>query len=371
MNEVIDKRLNALKSRRSGLDRSLYSFDSAAALNEAVESSEAYQKRAPSKPYTRYTLGAMQEVGDKYNRVSRGESERVTAQLKSRLGEKGLYPDFRIQGSVPANIHIRGASDVDLLVLEGRFLRYDGCGQRAASGHYHLPYMGSAAETLLELRNSIEHALDIAYPSAKVDRKGDKSVKLSGGSLRRDVDIVPSSWYESFDYQRTMDEKYRGVHILKKSTKEMTLNYPFLHIQKLGERDVETWGNLKKAIRLTKNLKADAKEDGQIIQLSSFDIASLMWHIDIENLRRGIAQELNVLAVVSNWLNYLSSNQAYARTLDAPDGTRKILDSHGKFEALALLSDEANELASRVAREQVAIFASNEIEGILRKAFVP
>lgn len=102
-----------------------------------------------------------------------------------------------------------------------------------------------------------------------------------------------------------------------------------------------------------------------------------MWHIDIENLRRGITQELNVLAVVSTWLNYLSSNQDYARTLNAPDGTRKILDSQGKFEALTLLSNEANEaneaneIVLRVAREQVEVFASNEIEGILRKAFIP
>ncbi|WP_349781452.1 hypothetical protein [Xanthomonas arboricola] len=96
-----------------------------------------------------------------------------------------------------------------------------------------------------------------------------------------------------------------------------------------------------------------------------------MWHIDIENLRRGITQELNVLAVVSTWLNYLSSNQDYARTLNAPDGTRKILDSQGKFEALTLLSNEANEIALRVAREQVEFFVSNEIEGILRKALIP
>ena len=109
------------------------------AVAKSVED-ESYQKRAPDAPYTQYALGAMQEVGPEYTRISIEEAERVGKQLKSGLTAMGLTVDFRLQGSVPANIHIRGVSDVDLLTIDDAFffLRY----QRSpgARGNFQLAH---------------------------------------------------------------------------------------------------------------------------------------------------------------------------------------------------------------------------------------
>jgi len=75
---------------------------------------EAYEKRVTSKA-TKYALGAMQEVDPRSTQISHEEAEKVERNLKEGLSSEGLYPAFRLQGSVPLNVHIRGVSDVDLL----------------------------------------------------------------------------------------------------------------------------------------------------------------------------------------------------------------------------------------------------------------
>ena len=52
---------------------------------------------------------------------------------------------------------------------------------------------------------------------------------------------------------------------------------------------------LKKSIRLCKTIKADLVEEGKVIYLSSFDLASIMYHSNLENLKKG---RTNALAIV-------------------------------------------------------------------------
>lgn len=119
----IRKRLDQLKIRRSGTDR-LEQLN-AAARSDILQRSladEHWQRRAPSEPYTRYALGAMQEVGADYTRISIETAERVGNQLEGKLRTGGWITEFRLQGSVPLNVHIRGVSDVDLLTWIPIFL---------------------------------------------------------------------------------------------------------------------------------------------------------------------------------------------------------------------------------------------------------
>ncbi len=136
----VQNRLSKLRDRRRGLDR-LMALDENARFDAIAKSvqDESYQKRAPNTPYTQYTLGAMQEVGPDYTRISVEEAQRVGKQLQSGLAAAGLTVDFRLQGSVPANIHIRGVSDVDLLTIDDAFFSYDANGHRARVGMFGSP----------------------------------------------------------------------------------------------------------------------------------------------------------------------------------------------------------------------------------------
>ena len=368
----IQKRLQSLDARRRGNDRSGMTFDSAEEVRAGVPALESYQTRSATKEFTKYALGAMQAVSPDYTRVGIAEATRVGEQLLSGLGKIGINVNFRLQGSVPCDIHIRGASDVDLLALEVHYLHYDSNGQKAQQGGYS-PVSFDTLASLCNLRDKSEKILTEAYPAAKVDTSGAKAIHLSGGSLRREVDIVPANWFDTVDYQRTNNENDRGVQILDKHARERIKNMPFRHIERITDRDRQCGGGLKKAIRLCKNVKADAKDEGTNIGLSSFDIASMLCHADVSALTVGVAYELAILAEATRFADHLVRNPDEARKLRVPDGSRAVFDAPEKLEALTLLSLELDDLSEKVTREQFPTLGQIQFQQIneaLRRAYV-
>ena len=354
MAREIGQRLESLKARRSGTDRvAKTAQDQFLKSLEAATYADSYQKRSPGKQSTEYALGAMQEVGPQYTARSVETAQRVGNQLEKGLSDEGLSVEFRLQGSVPANIHIRGYSDIDLLVLRGDFLTYERAGALARAGYYSSPTNRSTAEVLLELRASSAKILKATFPAADVDTSGGKAVKISGGSLSRDVDVVPSHWYDNIAYQTSYAEADRGVSIYDRKTYTALENFPFKHIQLLDQRDTATSSGLKKAIRLCKNVKCDADRE---IALTSFDVASLMYHADLTALARGSVYELGILAEAERFLDFLFHNPGTANALKVPDGSRLILDTQAKRDALTALSLELDALGMEVTKEQTAAY---------------
>lgn len=319
----------------------------------------------------------MQEVGPDYTRVSRESAERVGKQLNAGLTAAGFNVDFRLQGSVALNTHIRGASDVDLLSLDTGFLTYYTAGSRSLAGYYTNPTTRTSLEVLTALRNQAEKILKSAYPAATVDTSGGKAINISGGSLARPVDVVPSHWIDTVAYQGSLQEHERGVNILNKKVPETIENLPFLHIQRINDRDWVTLGGLRKAIRLCKNVKSDAEDEGTAISLSSFDIAAIMYHADLQALSSSATYELAVLAETQRHLDWLYHNKAEAEKLVVPDGSRRILDSADKLAGLRTLSVELDDLLREVAKEQSDLLNLSTEPGLaqsrdaIAKAFVP
>lgn len=341
----INARLDHLKARRQGTDR--LAEDSRRTILAKSLKVESWQTRAPSRPYTRYALGAMQEVGHDYTRISVETAERVGNQLSNSI----YSIEFRLQGSVPLNVHIRGGSDVDLLTLDTTFLTYDRSGVRGQAGLY-TPSRKTSLSALSELRGSIERVLPISFPAAIVDVSGGKAVNISGGSLARTVDVVPAHWHDTTSYQQTQQLHDRAVYILNKRTSQTISNFPFLHIKRVEDRCNEALGGLRKAIRLCKNVKADSVEEGTSIPFPSFDIAATMYHADMQALKIGYLYELRILAETQRHLDYLYHNEAYAKSLPVPDGSRIIFDTQEKYEGLKKLSIEMDDLVREVAKEQ-------------------
>ena len=114
-------KLSNLRNRRLG-EVSTFAFD--AALSTGLEhliynsrsEKENYETRATGEA-TKYALGAMQQVGARYTEISYEEGKRVISQIANGLSALPLKASFEFQGSVPLNVHIRGVSDVDILVL--------------------------------------------------------------------------------------------------------------------------------------------------------------------------------------------------------------------------------------------------------------
>jgi hypothetical protein len=349
----INRRIQQLRTRRSGLDRvTKMSMDAQLQARADSVIEEGWQKRATLQPNTRYALGAMQEVTPEYTRISIDTAERVGRQLATGLTAAGLSTEFRLQGSVPLNVHIRGVSDVDLLSLQTGFLTYATIGIRSQQGYYTTPTTQTSLGVLWNLRTEIEKILGEKFPATTVDVSGGKAVGISGGSLARPVDVVPCHWFDSAAYQASRESHDRGITILDKKVPETVDNFPFLHIKRLGDRCDSTLGGLRKSIRLCKNVKADAATEGTDISLPSFDIASAMYHADLGALRLGSIYELRILAETQRFLDYLACNHEYAKTLLVPDGSRAIFNTNAKLAGLNRLSIEMDELAKEVAKEQ-------------------
>ncbi|NIJ22064.1 hypothetical protein FHS95_003775 [Sphingomonas naasensis] len=339
--------LSRLRARRMGTDHGKVS------ILETIAKVERYQKRVTTDA-TQYTLGAMQEVDPDYTRVSNEEALRISEALRSGLTTLGRSAEYLQQGSVPANTHIRGASDVDLLVILGEALSYDATGCLAATGWY-IPWYGSLITAVGDLRVDCEGILERRYYSATVDKSKNKSIRLSDGSLKRDIDVVPAHWTDNVTYQSSQLRRDRGVHILDKSVPITSMNLPFLHIDQLETGDRATDGGLKMAIRLLKNIKADSSRR---IDLSSYDMASLMWNCEPSMLTFHHGHELAVLLGTDQWLETLVNNPTFAAGLQTPDGIRKVLDEQTKFTALAAIAAEVAALRQAVATEWLPVLKS-------------
>lgn len=355
----ISTRLNALKARRSGTDglSRVAALDAKSDILRKSFLSQRYEGRAPGKKHTQYALGAMEQVDAEYTRISLETATRVGRHLERALAEAGMPVHFRLQGSVPLNIHIRGVSDVDLLTLDSDFFTYDVIGLHSQLGLYTNPTSKTSVGVLHAIRREAEQTLRNKYPAADIDTGGGKAIKISGGSLARPVDVIPAHWHDTAKYQEGHRDHDRAVTILDKKIMRTLHNFPFLHIALVDARDMETAGSLKKAIRLCKNVRNDADYE---IDLPSFDIAAIMYHADRDALWMGGAHELDILAETQRHLDYLYRNQAYAKTLQVPDGSRLIFDSEAKMTALLSLSCEMDDLIRQVAKEQSVRLALQE-----------
>ncbi|WP_319530793.1 hypothetical protein [uncultured Cohaesibacter sp.] len=350
----MDERLNRLKNRRMDTD------------NEVLKNRsfvENFEQRTQNTA-TKYTLGAMQEVDRRSTEISHEEAGKVQTALTNRLTKHGLDPVFRLQGSVPLNLHIRGVSDVDVLEIHRRYLTYAATGTKANT-YFPLTAGTSLIEEVLNMRKLSEIELQTHFWAAKIDTDNAKSIQLSEGGFRRKIDVVPSHWFDSDDYQLHQQEIFRGVVVIDQFSRESIENFPFLfghHIQLKSESTNE---GAKSAIRLLKNLKSDSDED---VNLSSYDIASLVYRCPDNLIQRHTARELMILSGVQQWLSILCDSRRAAEALETPDGTRKILDKNEKWEGLLQLTNEVTSLSREVDKEIIGPFVFRDRDlGDVRK----
>lgn len=354
-------RIQRLKSRRKGsteqvraacdsaLNKSVAGLQNYAFLESAINEAETWESRATVDSATRYAIGAMQAVNERYTEICIETASRVENQIDTRLGNLGYRLSFRLQGSVPLDVHIKGFSDVDLLVIDTQMLMYDREGVR--SGTYS-PTTKDGLDVVKCLRDVTENELVKAFPKAKVDSNGSKSLRLAGGSLQREIDVVPAIWWDTDQYQLTNVESDRGVAILDNGKHVHIYNSPFVHIKRIKSKCDISNGGLRKSIRMLKNLKADAEAEGHSIGITSYDIASIMYHADAGNLRHNEYYELAVLGETQRWLNLLCSNHEYAKLLEVPNGTRMIFESEQQFIELRKLADAVDLLVSEILDER-------------------
>lgn len=312
-------------------------------IAEAKLFNEAYRNISQSES-VKYVIGSMQPIDPEYTINTYKQAERVRSQLENRLTDKCEY---QYQGSVTNDTHIKAKSDIDLLVIIDRF--YTVQNPQVPKN----PYKGDPLKDLLDLRREAEQALEAAFPQARVDKSGSKSISIEGGSLTRKVDVVPSNWYNTNKYAESDNAIYRGVQILDKSVPTRLANTPFLHNAWIDHKDNNTKGGMRKASRLMKSLKYDSESIG----LSSYDIVSIAFNIPDASLCYSKGSELLILSSCLEFCKRLQSDPGLRQSIEVPDSHRKIFcEGHATVVGLNQLTYELQQLANDVLRENQRSF---------------
>ncbi len=332
------QKLTALASRRTDP-----TVDPDPVLNEA------YKRLSSENDGIKYALTAMQPVDPKYTSNTVREGERIQNQLEKGLAERH---DFRFQGSTPQDTHIKARSDIDLLVLSRRFVYV----QRTLSEEER--YKGDPKEDVQNTRSNSREHLATSFPTAEVDDSGSKSIKISGGSLAREIDIVAAAWYDTNDYVSTGDETFRRVKVLDRPKSSFIENAPFLIAKKIADRDHDTSGGYRKVVRLLKSLRYDAKNE---FSLSSFDLMSIAYAMSASKISVPSGKELLLVDCAMAHVQELIDSGSARYLVQAPDESRRIFpDSDIEVPAgLRHLKRELDQLAS-----DIAIGASRSLKAI-------
>lgn len=243
---------------------------------------------------SKYVLRAMREVDKDYTQKTFDAGNAAKNQLSSLPNVS-----FEYQGSVMTDTHIKGASDIDLLVICDKFYgseidkvrtELQKSGSYPYQEWYRLKqfennfetYKGNSVKDLKELRLRLESILSSAY--LVCDTTKPKSIKITNSHYHRDVDVVTSSIFYPFDYVRYgSPQEYRGIKIYyKEKGYAVGPDYPFLSIKRINVRSAETNGRLKRMIRFLKNVRTDSDK---MIDLKSFDINAICYSIPPEKYK--------------------------------------------------------------------------------------
>lgn len=302
--------------------------------------------------YVKYLIAAMAPVATIYTEQLIEQGNRIENSLRDPLRRQGYKIDFRRQGSVSNNTHIRSYSDVDVLVILNSFFWVEAPLQVVS------PYPAWKTD-FKNLRGDCRSILESSFTAAKVDDSGSTAIKISGASLKCAVDVVPACWADTTAYREQGTETYRGVRVFDRYKEETNVNLPFYFNAALTARDDAFQGVPKALIRLLKTIKADiGSEQNYEWALSSYDICSIVFRMNDDAYSYPDYPVL-ILAELGKWLDYLENNAHVRDSLRVVDESRVIFDKPEKKDDLAKLNRDIKALL-------VGIHEENGIRTVIR-----
>lgn len=293
------------------------------------------------KESVKYALESMRPIDPVYTKNTYLASENIRKSLTLGLKNKGIKVEYRYQGSVETDTHIKLYSDIDIIVFTEKFHSLE------LPLTPSDPYKGNPLDDLKELRQECFNVLSTIYN--QVDNSNAKSIQVFPTNPKRKVDVVPANWVNTKSYQSTTNEKYRGIHIYDKNYHSREKDFPFMYIANVNTKNREVSGGLSSLIRLFKTLKVDADYE---IKLSSFEITSIVYAIDNQLLIKPKYQELLLLQEGSKQLDLIINNKNYRESLISPKGNETVFGtSDSKIVELKKLKIELDELIEDIVEE--------------------
>jgi len=335
---------------------------------EGVIFSKAFRDELSAIEYSDvlvYIRTAMNGVPEEYTQKSKLAGEYV----KSHLGKELSDVTYKYQGSVMTNTHIKGASDIDILVISDKFYSWDSYGvnkilndfsernkyssSQIEKLEYETRVSSYGGDSLQDLRNNridSERVLSSIYSICDISKP--KCIKIKNLNLNREVDTVIASWYDSSFSIINEKGDTRGIQVYNKHEHSKgRVGYPFLSIKRINDRSSYTNGRLKKMIRFLKNLKVDSNYE---IKLSSFDLNAICYDIPTSKYQNLAFYELVV--IIYNQLKSLVNDTSHSNRLKSVDETEYILkENPEKTRHLKLILSEVEGVYSELLISRLTV----------------
>jgi hypothetical protein len=297
---------------------------------------------------TRYALESMQPMLQAYTANTFKASDKVQSNLEKGLEELGHHVKFKHQGSTMMDTSIKFHSDIDLLVITDKFITVEN------PQIVQNPYRGNPLQDLKDLRKVSFSILNKIYK--EVDNANSKAIKVHPTNPKRKVDVVIANWFNSNLYAQGHGDIYRGINFLDRDDNKRIECYPFLHIENVNDKGDRVNHGLHKLIRLLKNIKADTESK---INLSSFEITSLLYDISEYSLNKSNTKQLLLLKEAQFQLDRLIKDSVYRNNLVSPNSKEYVFKNKSKVNDLKRMKNEVDTLIIDIQNERY----SNRIGG--------
>lgn len=310
-------------------------FDSE--LNESLISKSFSSKEIPDN--VKYLVESMRPIDKKYNEKTIEAASRVQKHLENgfNLHFKRAY---KTQGSVTTGTNIKVHSDFDLLTVINSYYYPE------ESDPKNVYTYSDPNEDIIELRKQAVNILKSIYD--EVDDSGEKSISIFNKSLNRKVDVVFCYWYHSKKYEETKSEYYKGIYLFKFPTKTKIKDFPFATIENVNYKGDNTSDGSRRGIRLLKNLKADSDLK---INLSSFQLTSIVHSIDDELIKYSVGEELKIALAMSKEMEKLINSSIYRKSVKGPNGTENPLEKDETVIEIKKLKSDLDSLIEDSSKE--------------------
>lgn len=321
-----------------------------------IATNESFVARPRISRFERLLRMTMAPVDEAETQKALEAGDRVVGHLTSVIQNV----EYRYQGSIVANTHIKGASDIDLLVINTCSFGWNSQDVKLLWRRYEStpfgnqkPYVmlknlidarsygGDAKSDLAKQCRKCEERLCSVYTD--VDLDGSKAVRVLNKSLDQKIDVVNCTWFHNAT--SVLHEKklpYSGIRIYnrKKNCWEKE-DYPFLKIALMDARDHDTGGRFKQIVRFFKTLRSDADKSDSM-SLSSYDIYSLVYAID--PARYSKFNEVKLAGMLLSWLMTIAANGSMAQIKGIGEDSNIFAGFPEKLIDVRMIADDLNNL---------------------------
>ena len=201
------------------------------------------------------------------------KQERTERMVSDAIAAHPAFDDCDIRiyakGSYANDTNVRVDSDVDIAVECTEVFYHDtlsGCPEPATT-----PYNG--VWTPDRFRSELVAALRAKF-GTQVDATGSTAIAVNSSSARMDADVVPCFPYRMYSIQNRYVE---GTKIFKR-TGGTIVNYPAQHLTAGRQKDRNSIGRYKPAVRALKRVENQLVAAGKCKATPSFLVESLVWN---------------------------------------------------------------------------------------------